>query len=73
MDSHRSSDALDGEFAERVEREIAADERGGRRRQVTGVRLGKTLHALRASDRVALRRVIHAQVVADPADDHSQS
>jgi hypothetical protein len=30
--------------------------------------LGELLHALRQADRVTLRRVVHAQVVANPAD-----
>ena len=38
VDAHRSGDALHAELAEIVEREVAADQRGRRRRQVAGVR-----------------------------------
>ena len=33
-------------------------------------RLGERFHALRQADRVSLRRVVHAQIVADLADHH---
>jgi len=36
--------------------------------QVRLARIGQLLHALRQPDRVALRRVVHAQIVADLAD-----
>ena len=68
VDAHRLGDALDAELAEILEREVAADQRRGRRGQVAGVGRGERFHALREADRVALRRVVHAQVVADPAD-----
>ena len=67
-DVHRLGDALDRELAEIVEREVAGDEVRGGVRQVAGVGLCQTLHALGQADRVTLGGVVHAQVVADPAD-----
>ena len=59
------ADALHAELAEILEREVAADQRGRRCRQVAGVGRGERFHALREPHGVALRRVVHAQVVAD--------
>ena len=33
-------------------------------------RLGQRLHQLRQADRMSLRRVVHAQIIADPTDHH---
>ena len=68
VDAHRIDDALDAEVAKIVEGEIAADERRRRCAQVAAVRLREALHALRQADGVALRRVVHPQVVTDSAD-----
>jgi hypothetical protein len=70
VDSHGSGHTLHPELTEVVEGEVALDEGRRRRRQVTGVRLGQALHALREPNGVPLRRVVHAQVVADRADHH---
>ena len=49
--------------------EVAGHQRRRLRREVAGVGLGELLHALRQADGVALRRVVHAEIVADRADD----
>ena len=67
-DGHGPGDALHVERAEVVEREVARDEARGGAAQVAGVRLRERFHALREAHRVALRGVVHAQVVADLAD-----
>ena len=54
--------------AEILEREVALDEPGRVLRDADVSRLGERLHALREADGVPLRGVVHAQVVADPAD-----
>src|SRR5439155_9743698 len=46
------------------------DERRGMFGEVHPSHLRQLLHALREPDRVPLRRVVHAEIVADPADDH---
>ena len=64
---HRLCDTLDAEFAEVVQGDIAASQCRGGPTHETGVGFGETLHALREPHGVALRRVVHAQVVADAA------
>jgi hypothetical protein len=65
----RLGHALHPELAEILEVEVAAGERRGGGGQVAGVGRGERLHALREADRMPLRCVVHAQVVADLADD----
>ena len=64
----RLAHALDLGASQVLQPEVALDEP----RRVLGEtdvpRFGQRLHALRQADRVPLRRVVHAQIVADPAD-----
>ena len=57
------------ELAEVLEREVSPHQGGRRRREVARIGRGERLHALRKADGVPLRSVVHAQVVADRADD----
>ncbi len=68
VDVHRLGDALQRELAEVVEREVELRELRGVLGEVDAAARGERLHALREADRVPLRRVVHAQVVADLAD-----
>jgi hypothetical protein len=68
IDAERLAHALQRELPERSEREEALDEPCGVRSQIRRARLGQLLHALRQADGVPLRGVVHAQIVADPAD-----
>ncbi|MCX5738622.1 MAG: hypothetical protein NTZ61_09035, partial [Proteobacteria bacterium] len=70
VDAQRHGDALQIEVAEIAESEVALDQARGVRRHVAAVGRGQLLHALCESDRVSLRRVVHAQVIADLADHH---
>ena len=70
VDPYRRADALDGELAQIFELEVATDECRRRVAEVAGVGRGQGLHALGEPHGVALRRVVHAEIVADPADDH---
>ena len=67
---HRLGDAAHGERPQIAQAEVAGHEPRRVLRQVGRPRLGELLHPLRETDRVALRRVVHAEIVADPADDH---
>ncbi len=67
---HRLGGAVDPELAEVFEVEVAAYQRRRGVGQVAGIGRRERLHALRETDRVPLRRVVHAQVVADLADHH---
>jgi hypothetical protein len=66
----RFRNTLDLGAAEILELEISVDEprRVFGETNVPGA--GKSLHALRQTDDVSLRRVVHPQVVADLSDDH---
>ena len=68
VDAHRLGDALHAELAEILELEVAARRAPPSPRQIAGIGRRERLHALRKADGVALRRVVHAQVVADRAD-----
>src|SRR5581483_7319372 len=61
--------ALHGERAEVAQAEPAGDERRRVLRQVRPLRTRELLHARGETDRVALCRVVHAEIVADRADD----
>src|SRR5262249_48892192 len=60
---------LDASFAEVTELEESVHQLGRRRRQADSIRRGDLLHARREPHGLSLRRVVHAQVVADLADD----
>ena len=49
-----------------AQREVPVDDLDGARREQRLPRLGERFHPLRQADGVSLRRVLHAQVVADP-------
>jgi hypothetical protein len=68
VDGHGYADTLDIE-AEVAQLEVPLDQARRVLREVGAVRGGALLHALRQPHGVPLRRVIYAQVVADPADD----
>jgi hypothetical protein len=69
VDDHGHADTLDIEGAEIAQLEVPLDQARRVLREVGAVRGGALLNALRQPHGVPLRRVIHAQVVADPADD----
>ena len=62
--------AFDLRAAQVLQLEVALDEPRRVLRETDVPGLGERLHALRQADDVALRRVVHAQVVADAADHH---
>ena len=68
--AHRLRDALERRGAEVAQREPAGDEPRGAVGDADGARLGERFHALREAHGVALRGVVHAQVVADLPDHH---
>src|SRR5205085_7387631 len=70
MDARRLRHTLDLTFAEILQHEIPADQRGGRSAQETRALLSDGLHALRQTDRVADRGVLHPQVVTDRTNHH---
>ena len=70
MNRHGCAHSLHLEVAQIFQLEVPLHERCRRAGQVAGIGRGQRLHALRQTDGVALRRVVHAQVVTDLADDH---
>src|SRR5205085_6130265 len=68
MHADRFAHALDAKHAEVFELDVARHQCGGRSREIAGVGRRKAFHALGEADGVALRGVLHAQVVADRAD-----
>ncbi len=68
VDQYRLTDAFQLEPPEVAEPEEPRDEGRGVLGQVDPLGPGELLHALGEPDGVALRGVIHAEVVADPAD-----
>ena len=70
IDPERVPHPLQREAAEVLEVEVPCDQRRRVLGQVDLPGLGEPLHALCEAHRVALRRVVHAQIVSDRADDH---
>jgi hypothetical protein len=68
-DGHGLTDTLDVEFAKVAQLKIALHQIRDVRRQIAGIGRGQALHPSSQPHRVALRGVIHAQVVADLAHD----
>jgi hypothetical protein len=60
--------ALDGELAEILELEVSLDQTRSGRRDIGLADFRELLHPLRQTDGVSLRRIVHAQVVADLSD-----
>src|SRR5262249_38277104 len=69
-DVHRLAHALHSESSEIVEAEVPGDERRRGFGEIYLARLSKVLHPRRETDRVPLRRIVHAQVVSDLPDDN---
>jgi hypothetical protein len=67
-DVQRLGHPLDARGAEIAQREVPGDELRGVLGQIDPARLRERLHALRESDGVSLRGVVHAQVLADLPD-----
>jgi hypothetical protein len=67
---YRLVHALHGESSEIVEAEVPGDERRRGFGEIYLARLSEVLHPRRETDRVPLRRIVHAQVVADLPYDH---
>src|SRR5262249_48745837 len=67
--AHGGAHALDADPADLSQLEEARHQRGRVPRQEDFAGLGDLLRARRQPDRMALRRVVHAQIVADLADD----
>src|SRR5262249_18733739 len=70
IDAKRLRDALQAKSAETREREESLHECGGVLAQVRLAWIGEGLEASGDAHHLALRRVVHAQVVADRADHH---
>src|SRR5262249_53864654 len=66
----RVTDALQRERPEIAQPEVVPDERGGMLGQVRAPRLRELLRSLRQTHGVALRGVVHPEIVADLPDDH---
>jgi hypothetical protein len=69
-DVERLADALHLHRAEITETEVAGDQAGRRLGEEHGSGLGELFHSLREPHGVPLRRVVHAEIIADPSDDH---
>jgi hypothetical protein len=67
---HRPVHAFDLHLSEIGNLEVPLYLRRGMRREVDLARFGDLFHAGREADGVSLRSVVHAQVIADLADDH---
>jgi hypothetical protein len=68
--TQRLTDALDPGLPKGAQRKQTGDQLRGVSRQEDTARRRELLHPRRQPDRVPLRRVVHAQIVADLADDH---
>src|SRR5439155_15937541 len=69
VDGQCGAAALEREPAEIAELEVPRYEGGRVLREVDAAGIGELLHALGESHRVAERRVVHAEIVADPPHD----
>ena len=67
---HRALHAFDLHLSQIGQREVSLDLACGTRCQIYLARFGDLFHARREADGVSLRGVVHAQVIADLADDH---
>ena len=67
VDPHRFADAFERERTEVAQLEVVGHQRRGGLRHAGAVRRGELLDALREPDGVALRGIVHAQIVADPS------
>jgi len=70
VDVDRVAHALQRERPEIAQPEVAADERGGMLSQIRTPRFRELLRPLCQTHGVALRGVVHAEIVADLPDDH---
>ena len=68
--AQRRAHAFDREQAEVLELEVSRRQRRGVLGEIGAPRLAELFHARCQADGMPLRGVVHAQVVADRADDH---
>jgi hypothetical protein len=68
VDTKWLTGALERNLPQGAKRNVALDEARGVLREIGAAGLGQLLHALRQTDGVPLRGVVHPQIVSDPAD-----